>query len=72
MLVAIDGFNAFFNEKTDLKTEDRVKVTPQQVSIVQTGLSAVLSDWVMYNIYYNHVLYTIYLKNNNKKIYYIL
>lgn len=47
MLVAIDGFNAFFNEKTDLKTEDRVKVTPQQISIVQTGLSSVLSDWVI-------------------------
>jgi len=46
MLVAIDGFNAFFNEKTDLKTEDRVKVIPQQISMVQTGLSAVLSDWV--------------------------
>lgn len=46
MLVAIDGFNAFFNEKTDLKTEDRVKVTPQQISMIQTGLSAVLSDWV--------------------------
>ncbi|XP_025193340.1 28S ribosomal protein S29, mitochondrial [Melanaphis sacchari] len=45
MLVAIDGFNAFFNEKTDLKTEDRVKVTPQQITMVQTGLSAVLSDW---------------------------
>jgi small subunit ribosomal protein S29 len=45
MLVAIDGFNAFFNEKTDLKTEDRVKVIPQQISMVQTGLSAVLSDW---------------------------
>lgn len=46
MLVAIDGFNAMFNEKTDLKTEDRVKVTPQQITMVQTGLSAVLSDWV--------------------------
>lgn len=45
MLVAIDGFNAFFNEKTDLKTEDRVKVTPKQITMVQTGLSAVLSDW---------------------------
>ncbi|XP_025412493.1 28S ribosomal protein S29, mitochondrial [Sipha flava] len=45
MLVAVDGFNAFFNEKTDLKTEDRVRVTPQQISMVQTGLSAVLSDW---------------------------
>lgn len=49
MLVAVDGFNAFFNEKTDLKTEDRVNVTPQQISLVQTGLSAVLSDWVMFN-----------------------
>lgn len=48
MLVAIDGFNAFFNNKTDLKTEDRVKLTPQQTTMVQTGLSAVLSDWVMY------------------------
>lgn len=47
MLVAIDGFNAFFNEKTDLKTEDRVQVAPQQVTLVQTGLSAVLSDWVV-------------------------
>lgn len=47
MLVAIDGFNAFFNEKTDLKTEDRVKITPKQITMVQTGLSAVLSDWVM-------------------------
>lgn len=45
MLVAIDGFNAFFNEKTDLKTEDRVKVIPQQITMVQTGLSAVQSDW---------------------------
>jgi len=53
MLVAIDGFNAFFNEKTDLKTEDRVKVTPQQITMVQTGLSAVLSDWVMYIIISN-------------------
>lgn len=48
MLVAIDGFNAFYNEKTDLKTEDRVNVTPQQITMVQTGLSAVLSDWVIY------------------------
>ncbi|XP_050549054.1 28S ribosomal protein S29, mitochondrial [Daktulosphaira vitifoliae] len=45
MIVAIDGFNAFFNEKTDLKTEDRVKVKPQQITMVQTGLSAVKSDW---------------------------
>lgn len=51
MLVAIDGFNAFFNEKTDLKTEDRVKVTPQQITMVQTGLSAVLSDWVYVLLY---------------------
>jgi small subunit ribosomal protein S29 len=51
MLVAVDGFNAFFNEKTDLKTEDRVRVTPQQISMVQTGLSAVLSDWVMCQSY---------------------
>lgn len=51
MLVAIDGFNAFFNEKTDLKTEDRVKVTPQKITVVQTGLSAVLSDWVIYILY---------------------
>lgn len=50
MLVAIDGFNAFFNEKTDLKTEDRVKVTPQQITMVQTGLSAVLSDWVIHTV----------------------
>lgn len=63
MLVAIDGFNAFFNAKTDLKTEDRVKVTPQQISMVQTGLSAVLSDWVMYSeniIYINNYTLNVY------------
>lgn len=47
MLVAIDGFNAFYNEKSDLKTEDRVKIIPRQISMVQTGLSSVLSDWVI-------------------------
>lgn len=51
MLVAIDGFNAFFNAKTDLKTEDRVQITPQQVTMVQTGLSSVLSDWVKQSTY---------------------
>lgn len=47
MLVAVDGFNAFYNEKSDLKTEDRVKVTPRQITMVQTGLSSVLSNWVI-------------------------
>lgn len=60
MLVAIDGFNAFFNEKTDLKTEDRVKVTPQTISMVQTGLSAVLSDWVIYILYVYNTIPTFY------------
>lgn len=69
MLIAIDGFNAFFNKKTDLKTEDRVLVTPQQVSIVQTGLSAVLSDWVIllkktFYVYECINIFIYFLQNN--------
>lgn len=44
-MVAIDGFNAFFHPKTVLKFDNRVKATPENITITQPFLSLTQPDW---------------------------
>ncbi|XP_031625298.1 28S ribosomal protein S29, mitochondrial [Contarinia nasturtii] len=44
-MVAIDGFNAFFHPKTLIKFDNRVKATPENITITQPFLSLAQSDW---------------------------
>lgn len=44
-MVAIDGFNAFFHPKTVLKFDNKIKATPDNITITQPFLSMTQSDW---------------------------
>lgn len=44
-MVAIDGFNAFFHPKTVMKFDNKVKATPDNITITQPFLSMTQSDW---------------------------
>lgn len=44
-MVAIDGFNAFFYEKTALKFDNKMKATPEGITITEPFLSITKSDW---------------------------
>lgn len=44
-MVAIDGFNAFFHPKTVMKFDNKIKATPQDITITEPFLSIVKSDW---------------------------
>ncbi|KAK9512220.1 hypothetical protein O3M35_000689 [Rhynocoris fuscipes] len=43
--VAIDGYNALFGSKTNLRTEDRTPVTPQMVTLTNAFLNITKQDW---------------------------
>lgn len=44
-MVAIDGFNAFFHPKTVMKFDNKIKATPDNITITQPFLSMTQSDW---------------------------
>uniref|UniRef100_A0A1B6C7Q1 Small ribosomal subunit protein mS29 n=2 Tax=Clastoptera arizonana TaxID=38151 RepID=A0A1B6C7Q1_9HEMI len=44
-MVAIDGFNGFFNFWTVLKTSEKVRVTPDKVTLTKSFLKAAENDW---------------------------
>lgn len=44
-MVAIDGFSAFFHPETRITNDNRVKMTPQQITITQPFLSITRPDW---------------------------
>lgn len=44
-LVAIDGYNAFFHPHTRILTDNKVKVTPDQVTLTQPFKSITSYDW---------------------------
>lgn len=44
-MVAIDGFNSFFHPKTVMKFDNKVKATPDNITITQPFLSMTQSDW---------------------------
>lgn len=44
-MVAIDGFNAFFHPKTVMKFDNKIKATPENITITQPFLSITQSDW---------------------------
>lgn len=46
VLVAVDGFNAIFGERTHLKRDDRSYVLPSQITLSRALLDATSNDWV--------------------------
>ncbi|CAH0753897.1 unnamed protein product [Bemisia tabaci] len=44
-LVAIDGFNGFFNPKSNLKAPDKTPVPPLRVTIMQSLMKLTQADW---------------------------
>lgn len=44
-MVAIDGFNAFFHPKTRMKFDNRIKATPENITITEPFLNITQSDW---------------------------
>ncbi|XP_073981820.1 mitochondrial ribosomal protein S29 [Rhodnius prolixus] len=45
IFVAVDGFNAFFGDHTNLKTPDRTKVLPTMVTLTKAFLEITKQDW---------------------------
>lgn len=44
-MVAIDGVNSFFFHKTKISAENKVKVTPDKVTLTEAFLNITKSDW---------------------------
>ncbi|XP_055585237.1 28S ribosomal protein S29, mitochondrial [Uranotaenia lowii] len=44
-MVVIDGFNAFFHDKTRLQTENKVRITPDKMTLTQPFLDITRADW---------------------------
>lgn len=44
-MVAIDGFNAFFHPETRIKFDNRVKATPENITITEPFLNITRADW---------------------------
>lgn len=44
-MVAIDGFNAFFHPKTTMRFDNKIKATPENITITQPFLNITQSDW---------------------------
>ncbi|XP_075215925.1 mitochondrial ribosomal protein S29 isoform X2 [Lycorma delicatula] len=47
VLIAIDGFNQFFLQFSNIKNAEKRIVLPDQVTLAQTFLSAVRADWLL-------------------------
>lgn len=45
VMVAIDGFNAFFHQKTLIKSDTKVKMTPDKITITTPFLNITKFDW---------------------------
>ncbi|XP_011300119.1 28S ribosomal protein S29, mitochondrial, partial [Fopius arisanus] len=45
VLVVIDGFNSFLGDDTEIRVENRRKVYPDKVTLTNSFLNAVRSDW---------------------------
>lgn len=45
-MVAIDGFNGFFNPTSNLKAPDKTPVPPLRVTIMQSLMKLTQADWV--------------------------
>lgn len=45
VMVAIDGFNSFFHDKTKIKSDTNQKMTPEQITITEPFLEITKSDW---------------------------
>lgn len=45
VMVGIDGFNAFFHQRTMIKSDTKQKMTPDKITITEPFLNITKSDW---------------------------